>query len=356
MGLSTPHPRSDTTCNATSALGVHSRGLPLRRGRAESRADVGTAPTVHLQPKGDYMTRAATTVTESFVTCPDGTRLFVRRSGSGDDVILVPNGLYYVDDLATTAPEATWIAFDLRHRGRSQSPDLDSGRDAGIEQDVEDIESLRAAFELRSLRLIGHSYVASVAALYAMRHPGHVERLVMISPPAPDPTNAAAADPPDGVVTDVMARLGALQQAPPSDPVARCRAFWDAIRRLYVYREEHAPRIDWGRCELPQERAFLRRWTEVVEPSLRRWRPGPVDFAALTRPVLVVHGEFDRSAPIGGGVDWCKYLPSAWLLRVPESAHAPWLEAPDIVLPALTEFLSGSVPRRVAGSPGAGSA
>jgi len=54
--------------------------------------------------------------------------------------------------------------------------------------------------------------------------------------------------------------------------------------------------------------------------------------------VLVVHGQKDRSAPLGGARDWAARLPAARLLEVPEAAHAPWLEDPS-VLPAIAAFL-----------------
>ncbi len=70
---------------------------------------------------------------------------------------------------------------------------------------------------------------------------------------------------------------------------------------------------------------------------------GPADLAALTAPVLVVHGRKDRSAPFGGALDWVARLPAARLLEVPDAAHAPWLEDPS-VLPAIAAFLAGGQP------------
>jgi pimeloyl-ACP methyl ester carboxylesterase len=39
-------------------------------------------------------------------------------------------------------------------------------------------------------------------------------------------------------------------------------------------------------------------------------------------------------------------LPDARLLTVENAAHAPWIEAPDVVQPAIQEFLDGRWPDR----------
>lgn len=73
----------------------------------------------------------------------------------------------------------------------------------------------------------------------------------------------------------------------------------------------------------------------------------PVADAALrgiTCPVLVVHGDRDRSAPYAAGRAWAERLPNARLLTVAGAAHAPWIEAPDKVVSAIDEFLDGGWP------------
>jgi pimeloyl-ACP methyl ester carboxylesterase len=61
-------------------------------------------------------------------------------------------------------------------------------------------------------------------------------------------------------------------------------------------------------------------------------------------PVLIVHGTKDRSTPYGGGREWALTLPNARLLSVENTAHAPWIEAPDKVLDSIELFLNGNWP------------
>jgi pimeloyl-ACP methyl ester carboxylesterase len=282
---------------------------------------------------------------ETFVTMPDGIRLFTRivdppPASPDRPTLLIPNGIIYLEDFAPLARTHRLVAYDLRNRGASD-PAPASPTARGVLDDVDDLEQLRASLGITRCATLGHSYVGLVVALHAMRHPGSIERVVMIGAPPPD---AAATYPPELAYTDevlpaAFAELGRLQQAHAGgEPEALFRAAWDALRPIYVANPANASKIRWGRAELANERAFLAYWTATVLPSIQALRLAPADLAALTAPVLVVHGRKDRSAPFGAALDWVARLPAARLLEVPDAAHAPWLEDPA-VLPEIAAFL-----------------
>lgn len=284
---------------------------------------------------------------EQFVAIDDGTTFFMRRVGDGRDTVVVPNGLYYLDDLRPMVGHASVLAYDLRHRGRTESRGVSDAATHGVEQDVEDLEAIRSALGLQSMALIAHSYVGHIAALYALRYPQRLRRAVLMGPLAPDvamePPNTAQMG--DEVSAEVMEQISELRKRPASaDPVEACRAFWSVLRRLYVYRACDAAKINWGRCELPQERRFIRYWTDVVWPSLLALRIPAGALAAATIPMLIIHGVRDRSSPFAGGRAWAERWGNARLLSVGDSAHAPWIEAPEQVATALACFLSGEWP------------
>jgi hypothetical protein len=88
----------------------------------------------------------------------------------------------------------------------------------------------------------------------------------------------------DAVFHEVFARLGQLRAERDSlDPVEFCRKFWSVLRSIYVVDAADAHRIDWGRCELPNERAFMKYWNEVVSPSLESLRLSPERLAEARR-------------------------------------------------------------------------
>ena len=64
----------------------------------------------------------------------------------------------------------------------------------------------------------------------------------------------------------------------------------------------------------------------------------------LPNPVLTIHGRQDRNVPYGAGREWAFKLGNARLVTVPEAAHMPFLERPEIVQPAIRQFLAGTWP------------
>ena len=50
-------------------------------------------------------------------------------------------------------------------------------------------------------------------------------------------------------------------------------------------------------------------------------------------------------APYGSGREWASTLPDARLLTIPGAGHASWLEAPDVIFPAIRAFLRGEWPK-----------
>ncbi len=277
---------------------------------------------------------------DSFISTPDGVRLFVRTLGAptARPALLVPNGIAYLDDFAPLAEDRQVIAFDLRNRGASDA--VPGAR--GLPDDVADLEHVRAALGLDRCLTLGHSYVAVVVARHATLHPATVARAVLIGAPPPD---ASMTYPPDLAYSDevtarVMGGLPLLYQQglPPDELFTRA---WDLLRPLYVADPANASKIRWERADCPNERAFLGYFMAVVQPSLVALKLSDSELAAACMPVLVVHGRKDRSAPFGAALDWVAKLPHARLLEVPDAAHAPWLEQAS-VLPAIRAFLDGT--------------
>lgn len=281
--------------------------------------------------------------TGDFVSTDAGVRLYVRTAGSGGPIVLVPNGLYLMDDFAPLTAARTLVFYDVRNRGRSDAiadPALLSG---GVEADAEDIDAVRRHFGAERVDLIGHSYVGLTVVVYAMRYPDRVSRVVQIAPIQPDQSTTF---PPeranhDATFQSVMAAIGALQNERASlDPVDFCRRFWSALRPLYVTDPADARRIRWDRCDLPNERRFRQYWLEHLMPSMQRLDLSRDALAALTAPVLTIHGTKDRSSPYGAAQDWVARLPRARLVAVEGAGHAPWIEDPVTVFDAIDRFLN----------------
>jgi pimeloyl-ACP methyl ester carboxylesterase len=68
--------------------------------------------------------------------------------------------------------------------------------------------------------------------------------------------------------------------------------------------------------------------------------------ARVEAPALTIHGTWDRNAPYAAGREWALTLPDARLITVERAAHQVVTDAPEIVLPAIDEFVSGRWPAR----------
>jgi proline iminopeptidase len=280
---------------------------------------------------------------EGYVTTEDGLRLWFQAVGSGPQVVVLPNGFHLLEDFSSLAPGRTLLYYDVRNRGRSDTVTDPALLTRGIHNDVDDLETVRRHFGLDRPNLIGHSYMGFMVILYAMKYPAHVDRIVQIGAMGPYPSKQY---PPeltanDDVQRDTMAKLSALPRGgPSSDPAELCRKFWSILRLIYVTDPKDADKIRWGRCDLPNERDFMRYLTAHIMPSIHAVALTLEALAAVTAPVLTIHGTKDRSAPFGGGHDWAHSLANARLVGVDGAGHAPWIEAPEAVFTALDAFLA----------------
>ena len=192
-----------------------------------------------------------------FVQSADGVGLFVEKMGAGASTVIVPNSVYMRRDFARLAGKHTVILFDMRNRGQSGV----GVHPEGVWGDVEDIEAIRTHFGVEQTALIGHSYLGLVVALYAMRYPQWVTRVIQISP-AQSALGKPYAPPlsySDDVLKEVWAGLQAMEsQRGVLDSAEFCKKWWQLGRPLFVMDPAHVEGIrDWGFCELTNERNFM---------------------------------------------------------------------------------------------------
>ncbi len=285
---------------------------------------------------------------EGFLTTEDGIRLFCQTLGDGTQTVIIPNGIYLYEDFKHLAEGRALIFYDLRNRGRSDSVSDSAKLKRGIHHDVDDLEAVRQHFGINQMDVIGHSYIGLMVILYAMKYGAHLNRVVQMGPMEPSrgkqyPAHLTGAD---AALREVFAKLAQLQkETEGEDPEERCRKFWSILRVIYVANPADADKLNWGHCELPNERNFMKYWSENIFPSIQRLRFAAEDLAKVKMPVLAIHGRKDRSAPYGGAREWALLLPNARLVTVENAGHAPWIEAPEKVFDSIKTFLNGTWPK-----------
>ena len=199
----------------------------------------------------------ASPVEEGDVTADDGAKLHYKKAGNGPITLIVPLGFIVYDDFKQLADIATVITYDMRGRGRS-SP-LKSLDSVTIQQDVRDLETIRAHFKADKFVPIGFSYLGLMVAMYTIDHPEHVTRLVQIGPV---PRKAGTQYPKrltNGMsdVFDVAEdtnkwREMKAQGMAESAPREFCEADAKVFRYVLIGNPAHASRIK-SNCDLPNE-------------------------------------------------------------------------------------------------------
>ena len=251
-------------------------------------------------------------------------------------------GLYdYLEPVAAMVDDlATVHRYDQRGCGRSQdAPPYD------IATFVADLEALRAHWGYGAWTVMGHSWGADLALMYALRHPERVAHLVYLSGTGIDPAWHAEY------------RRNRAANLSPSDR--------ERLRRLDERRaiasETDLERINHERSELLARTEYF----DVTQLNqIPRYDRFPVNFALnatlgaesnrleesgelraqvaeLAVPTLVLDGEADPR-PRWARAQLAELLPNGRHVTIARAGHEPWIEQPEAMRQALREFLTAS--------------
>ncbi len=303
-------------------------------------------------PRASEAAISAAPVQEGWLTGADGVRLRFQVVGSGRDTVVVLHGgpvlfssSYLVKDFAPLVPGRTLIFFDQRGAGRSDLPADTTLHTAG--RFVADLEAVRQHFGLERMSLLGHSWGAMLAGMYAIEHPQRVERMVLANPAPIDvpaqieflqnrAAKTAAAE------TAVQDSLFPLMFGGP-DPVGACEAYFGSLVKSYMADNAALANFKGTWCDVSPQRA-AEMWLTIgrVVGSLGNW-----DFrqplGALNVPTLVIHGSGDP-IPLSSSQAWASSVPGGRLVVIGGTGHFPWLENPDAFFEAVNPFLRRSFP------------
>jgi pimeloyl-ACP methyl ester carboxylesterase len=213
------------------------------------------------------------------------------------------------------------VRYDLYGRGMSDRPAGDYDRARYERQITELLGSLGIA---GPVDLVGLSMGGALVAGYAQRHPERVRRLVLVAPFNTPRDIGPLAWP---VVGDWLFRVDVL----PSLAEGQLADF------------AHPERFpDWPERYREQMRyhgfghALLSTLRHVIahDPVLAYGTVG-----AQGKPVLLIWGERDGTVPYAQHARVRAEIPHAEFLSVPDAGHLPHKEQPQVVEPALIEFL-----------------
>ncbi|NRA04559.1 MAG: alpha/beta hydrolase [Myxococcales bacterium] len=263
------------------------------------------------------------------VLLPGGIGVNVIEAGEGPAVVLIhglPGSAY---DWRTLVPELAErgrraIAYGRVGYGRSDPrPDDDFTPEATARE----LNGLLEALELEDTTLVGWSYGGLTALLAAEQDPTRIGRIVLVGTGGPDSPDAK---PPE---------LPFLMTVLNSEPVLRWRvavpptgvALMTALSDMAF---SGGPQPDWW---LDGLRGNFDRWETLLayrgemagipsDTNGAEFAPG-----ALALPVLILHGDDDRLAPIAIGRYLHSIIPGSTLVEIPDGSHMlPITHAPEL--------------------------
>ena len=289
--------------------------------------------------------QSVTERTEGFVTVGDGVRIYYVEKGSGPDVLVAPAALYLepllLDDLSKNRRV---IFYDPRNRGQSDSADLSS---VSLDRQIADLEELRAELGLEKMMLLGWSSYGLEMAVYAMRYPERVTRLVQISPLAPAASILEQFGDSRGQQSDRFAIEALDQRANEGEfdetPEEYCR-----LRSALTIPAEFV-NADFAK-QVPDDCQYPNEWPIHRSPYFRAFYSTFGDFDwrhelnDLHIPRLIIHGREDR-VPLEGAKAWVEGYKDARLIILSPSGHFPFIEQEAAVLEAIETFLDGDWPQ-----------
>jgi len=266
------------------------------------------------------------------VALASGVGVNVVEQGAGKPVVLVhglPGTAY--DWRATSAALAARglraLAYDRVGYGWS-----DPRRDGfTFESNARELLELLAALDLGDVTVVGWSYGGGTAIVAAQRDASRIGRLVLIGSVGP---GVEQSGPPPGLRLLFSDPVLAWLHAVP--PLAHgLRAFVSA----QAFSE--GPQPDWW---LPTVNANFARpgMAQTWRNEMVAYGTTPVpDPTGLALPILVIHGDDDRLAPIEMGRELERRAPNAELVVVLGGSHALPVTHPELLADEIAAWAAG---------------
>jgi pimeloyl-ACP methyl ester carboxylesterase len=260
-----------------------------------------------------------------------GAELNLLDSGRGPTVVLVhglPGCAYDWRPLPErlAARGRRVIAYDRVGYGYSSPRPSDS--DYTYDENASELLELLAALDLDDATLVGWSYGGGVVLRAALRDPERIGRLVLLGSVGP-----SLEIPEPGLAQRIVFSPPVLAWVSMIPPLSRAvatsasaEAFSDQPMPGWW-----VPQLRWNLARPGTTDAMLREEDGLAAGDLD---PGPLEL-----PVLVIHGDLDRSVPLEVSEDLHRRAqPDSQLVRVADGSHMLPITHPDLLARHLVDF------------------
>ncbi len=275
----------------------------------------------------------------------NGASIWTATQGSGPPVVLCHGGPGIYDYLGPVAAMIDDVATVHRYdqRGCGRSEDLGP---YDVTTFVDDLDALRAYWGYEAWTIVGHSWGATLALLYAMQYPEHTARLVYMSGTGIDPAwhqayrrnREAKLLPADRerlrllneeLLTATGEELERIQEEK-SSLLGRTELY--DVRRIRV-----VPRYDRYPVNYPLNEALCAEMKRIEGAGGLGSR-----VSQIRAPTLVLDGEGDPR-PRWARAQLARLIPTSRHATIAGAGHEPWIEQPEATARVLRDFLVDSV-------------
>ena len=268
----------------------------------------------------------------SFAQLPNGFTHFELDGNESGDVVVLIHGFsvpYFIYDPTfkyLTQTNFRVLRYDLLGRGFSDRPRAHYNLDLFVQQLENLLDALRFT---RPVNLIGLSMGGLIAAAFTVRHPGRVNKLVLIDPAGTKPITLSPALRAAKIPIVAEAILGLVG----SEALIRSavKDFFDPAL-VNHFMAQYKVQMQYKGFQ----RAILSTIRNgMLDSFLHIYRT----LGKMEQEVLLFWGRNDTTVPFDHSPALCAALPRAQFHVIDNCGHIPHYEKPEEVNPLLLEFL-----------------
>jgi proline iminopeptidase len=219
-------------------------------------------------------------------------------------------------------------------RGTGSSSEVKPGDACGLQEQIDDLDAIRAHLKAEKVDLLGHSWGGYLVMAYAARHPEHVAHLMIVDSAAPKIQDTAFRF--KDFYPEIVAKEETLAFAVElGDPKAIATDI-----AMYMTMLFHSPArrdaylSDPGIKTLDYEPAV----NKAVWNDLQRFDMNPV-LPGYRFPTLVITGRYDFNVAPSVAYAIHRSIPGSEFAVFEDSGHLPFYEEPEAFVARLEKFL-----------------
>ncbi|MGW6276726.1 alpha/beta fold hydrolase [Kribbella sp. NPDC055071] len=273
----------------------------------------------------------------------DGVRLWSATTGTASTappVVVIHGGPGLWDDYAVLAEMLDDLTvvhrFDQRGCGRSGPSD-----EQAMALTVRDIDELREFWGHERIIVLGHSFGATLALLYAATYPEHTAGVVYLGGVGIGDWHTPCEAETERRMTpeqrDRLEELGTRRPRTPDEEIEFRTLSW------FTSHADRSKAMEWAHAEASVDLPINWAANRALSGETKAW---PADYlaelaATVTAPVAFIHGEGDPR-PASFVRDLADHVPTHTFHLIEAAGHSPWRERPATLRAVLRNAVLGT--------------